>query len=76
MNHKDARVLRDTLMIIGFIVMMTGYLFGLVCTIIGAVIMFSCLIPDFLYNRCPNCKNRLGRNSGEFCHHCGFEIDW
>ena len=43
-DEERARVLRDTLMIIGFIVMMTGYLFGLVCTIIGAVIMFSCLI--------------------------------
>lgn len=76
MNYKDARILRDTLLIIGFIVMMAGYLFGLVCTIIGAVIMISCLIPDFLYNKCPHCKKRLGRNEGIFCQNCGGRIDW
>jgi hypothetical protein len=75
MNHKEARTLRDTLMIIGFIVMLTGYLFGIASTIIGAVIMFSCLVPDFLYNKCPHCKKRLGRNEGTFCQHCGGRID-
>ena len=75
MNHKDVRILRDTLIIIGFIVMMAGYLFGLICTIIGAVIMLFCLIPDFLYNRCPHCKKRLGRNGGGFCQHCGESLD-
>ena len=75
MDHKKARLLRDTLMFIGFVVMLAGYLFGIAITIIGAVIMFSCLIPDFLYNKCPHCKKRLGRNEGTFCQHCGGRID-
>ena len=75
MDHKKARTLRDTLMITGFLVMLTGYVFGVVSTVIGSVIMFSCLIPDFLYNKCPHCKKHLGRNEGTFCQHCGGRID-
>ena len=75
MDHKKARTLRDTLMAIGFVVMLSGYLFGMASTIIGAIIMLSCLIPDFLYNKCPHCQKRLGRNEGAFCQHCGGRID-
>ena len=75
MDHKKARTLRDTLMAIGFVVMLSGYLFGMASTIIGAVIMLSCLIPDFLYNKCPHCQKRLGRNERAFCQHCGGRID-
>ena len=31
--------------------------------------------PDYLYNKCPHCGKRLGRNTGKFCQHCGKEID-
>ena len=75
MDHKKARTLRDALMAIGFVVMLSGYLFGMTSTIIGAIIMLSCLIPDFLYNKCPHCQKRLGRNEGAFCQHCGGRID-
>ena len=37
---------------------------ALVMTVIGAVVMFSCLIPDYFYNKCPHCQRRLGRNAG------------
>lgn len=74
MNHIDARILRDILMTVGFVVMIAGYLYTPL-TFIGAVVMLSCLIPDYLYNRCPHCKKWLGRNSGAFCHHCGERID-
>lgn len=74
MNHKDARALRDTLMVVGFVVMLAGYLYGPL-TVIGGCVMLSCLIPDYRYNRCPHCKKRLGRNSGPFCQHCGRNID-
>jgi len=75
MKIKDARVLRDTLMIAGFVIMLAGYLFGTICTILGAVVMISCLIPDFLYNKCPHCQKRLGRNEGKYCQHCGGKIE-
>ena len=74
MSNKDAQILRDTLMVVGFVVMLAGYLY-MPLTFIGAVVMLSCLVPDFLYNRCPQCKKRLGRNSGAFCQHCGAKLD-
>ena len=74
MNHIDARNLRDTLMAVGFVVMLAGYLYTPLA-FVGAILMLSCLIPDFLYNRCPHCGNRLGRNCGSFCRHCGGRID-
>lgn len=74
MDYKDARILRDILMVLGFVVMLAGYLYTPL-TFIGAIVMISCLIPDFLYNRCPHCKKRLGRNGGTFCQHCGRKID-
>jgi hypothetical protein len=74
MSHKDARFLRDIIMVVGFIVMIAGYLYTPL-SVIGAIVMLSCLIPDYLYNRCPHCKNRLGRNCGPFCQHCGGNID-
>ena len=47
MKIKDARVLRDTLMIAGFVIMLTGYLFGTICTILGAVVMIFLSDPGF-----------------------------
>ena len=74
MSHQDARILRDILMLIGFIVMLGGYIYAPL-TYIGAIVMLSCLIPDYLYNRCPHCNKRLARNCGSFCQHCGQNID-
>lgn len=42
---------------------------------LGGVIACSCLIPHFLYNKCPHCGKQLGRNEGDFCQHCGKRID-
>ena len=74
MNHIDARTLRDILMIVGFVVMIAGYLYAPL-TYIGTIVMISCLIPDYLYNRCPHCQKRLGRNCGPFCQHCGEKLE-
>lgn len=74
MNVRDAQKLRDALLIIGILIMLVGYMWEPLL-IIGAVIAFSCLIPHFLYNRCPNCKKQLGRNGGKFCQHCGSKLD-
>ena len=74
MSYKDARILRDILMAVGFVVIIAGYLYSPL-TFVGFIVMLSCLIPDYLYNRCPHCKKRLGRNSSSFCQHCGEKID-
>ena len=75
MKVKDAQKLRDILMIVGLVIMLAASLFGMVCSIIGAIVAFSGLIPHFLYNKCPHCDRQLGRNDGDYCHHCGGRID-
>ncbi|MGI6689673.1 MAG: DUF7575 domain-containing protein [Christensenellales bacterium] len=42
---------------------------------IGIVITFSCLIPHFLYNKCPHCGKQLRGNEANFCQYCGKRID-
>lgn len=74
MNVRKAQKLRDMLLLIGFVVMLGAYLYEPLIYV-GMVVAFSCLIPDFLYNKCPHCGKRLGRNEAEYCQHCGGKID-
>lgn len=74
MNVRKAQKLRNTLLIIGFIIGLLGVWLELFF-IIGSVVMFSCLIPDLLFNKCPHCGKNLGRNLGDFCQFCGKPID-
>ena len=75
MKIRTARRIRDLLLVVGFIVILTGYAAGPFNGWFGAVIMISSLIPQILYNKCPHCGGQLGRNNGKFCQHCGGEID-
>lgn len=74
MKVREAQKLRDTLLVIGFVIMMAAYIYEPLI-IIGAIVAFSCLIPDYLYNKCPHCGKRLGRNEAMYCQHCGGRID-
>ena len=74
MRPKSARKLRDILLIIGIMVMLLGYI-NEIFLVIGAIIACACLLPHFLFYRCPHCKRGLGRNEGEFCQYCGKRID-
>lgn len=74
MKAKAAQKLRNALLISGFAVMLASYLYEPLFAV-GVMIAFSCVIPDYLCNKCPQCGKRLGRNAGEFCHHCGGKIE-
>ena len=74
MNVRDAQRLRNTLMLVGILIMFGGYLFEPLL-IVGAIIAFSGLIPHFLYNKCPHCGKQLGRNEADYCQFCGGKID-
>ena len=74
MNVRDAQNLRNKLFIIGGLIMLSGYLYSPLM-IIGIIVMFSGLIPDYLYNKCPHCGKRLGRNEADYCQFCGGKID-
>lgn len=74
MKPREAQKLRDTLLVVGMLMMLAGRFWG-VFTLIGAIVAFSCLIPDHRYNRCPHCHKPLGLNTGKFCQHCGGNIE-
>ncbi len=73
MTAKKAQKLRDTLLIIGILMMLMSYIYEPM-HIVGGIVAFSCLIPHFLFNKCPHCGKQLGRNEGAFCQHCGGRI--
>ena len=74
MKARDAQKLTTILLIVGTILMLAAYLYEPLWKI-GAVVAISCLVPHFLYNKCPHCNKQLGRNAGKFCQHCGEKID-
>lgn len=73
MSVRKAQKLRNALLIGGFIIMLLGVIYEPLAAV-GAVIAFSCLIPHFLFNKCPHCKKQLGRNEAKFCPFCGKRI--
>ncbi|XCP86348.1 hypothetical protein ABXS75_05980 [Roseburia hominis] len=74
MTVKKARKLRDMLLIVGAIMMLLAYFYEPMF-IVGVIVAFSCLIPHFVFNKCPHCGRQLGRNEGEFCQYCGERIE-
>lgn len=75
MKVRKAQKLRDVLLIVGSIIMLCSYFYKYLM-IIGIVIASSCLIPHFLYNKCPNCGKQLTtRTESKYCPHCGKQID-
>lgn len=74
MTVKRARKLRDTLLAAGTVIMLLGCLYQPLL-IIGVIVAFSCLIPHFLFNKCPHCGRRFGSHGGTFCPFCGKRID-
>ena len=74
MKLRKAQKLRNTLLIVGFFIMLLGY-YSNVIGVIGVIVTFSSLIPHFLYNKCPHCGKQLGRNEGKYCQFCGRPLD-
>ena len=74
MTVKKAQKIRNSLFIVGVVIMLLG-IFHEPLVIVGAIITISSLIPHILFNKCPHCGKQLGRNEGEFCQFCGKHID-
>lgn len=74
MSIKKARNLRNAFLILGVIIMLLSYFYEPLFTI-GMLVTLSCLIPQFLFCKCPHCGKQLGRNEGKFCQHCGNRLD-
>lgn len=74
MTVKKAQKLRNALLMIGTVIMLTSYFYEPMM-IVGSIVTFSCLIPHFLFNKCPHCGKQLGGNEGDFCQYCGQKLD-
>jgi hypothetical protein len=74
MNVRKAQRLRDMLLLIGFFMMLGSYIYEPLF-VPGMAVALSCLVPHFLWNKCPHCGRQLGRNEAEFCQFCGEKID-
>ena len=74
MNVRKAQRLRNMLLLIGIFMMLGSYFYEalMVSGIVGAS---ACLIPHFLFSKCPHCGKQLGNNEAKCCQHCGKEID-
>lgn len=70
MSRENARFLTALLLILGILIMVFS-VYRESLRYIGAAVVFSCLIPEFLFNKCPHCGRYLGKNSGRFCQFCG-----
>lgn len=74
MNVRKAQKLRNMLLLIGIFMMLGSYFYEPML-VSGVIVACSCLIPHFLYNKCPHCGKQLGNNESKCCQHCGGHID-
>jgi len=74
MKVRQAQKLRNWLLIIGTVIMLGAYIYEPLLAI-GILVSFSCLIPHFLFNKCPHCRRQLGHNEAKYCQYCGKPID-
>lgn len=74
MNVRKAQRLRNMLLLIGTFMMLGSYFYESLM-VSGIVVASACLIPHFLFNKCPHCGKQLGNNEAKCCQHCGKEID-
>ena len=72
MKPKQAGKCRDVLMIAGVVVMLLGCIHK-AFLVAGLCIAASCLLPHFLFYRCPHCGKLLGRNEALRGEHRGMK---
>ena len=70
MSRENARFLTTLILILGILIMLFS-VYRESLLYIGAAVIFSSLIPEFLFNKCPHCGKYLGKNYGRFCQFCG-----
>lgn len=69
--------------IISWIILLVGAFVGMcgvsievdVLIFIGILIMLSQIIFRLIFYRCPHCGYYLGRDTDEYCTHCGEKVN-
>lgn len=74
MKVRTAQRLRNTILLAGAVIMLCSHIYEPLF-LVGGVVACSCLIPHFLFNKCPHCGKQLGNNEGKRCQHCGKALD-
>ena len=74
MEVRKAQKLRNMLLLIGGTMMLGSYIYEPLL-VSGGIVACSCLIPHFLFNKCPHCGKQLGNNEAKCCQHCGKKIE-
>lgn len=79
MNRLTPRKARSCTVVIlaaGLVVAVAGALTnGMAVTLAGVVLEMGGLVFDIIFYRCPNCGKYLDRSYGDYCPHCGVEME-
>lgn len=76
MDHKQARIWQDVLLFGGAIVAGVG-VWGFdntIAMLVGLGMMLFSIVVWWLYFRCPQCREHLGRGNPKRCPHCGAQL--
>lgn len=73
MDLKSANRWQNILLFGGFIVGLVGVgaLDNIYVSIAGLVLMVLSIVVWWMYHRCPQCREHLGRGTPKRCPHCG-----
>ena len=75
MKLKTAKIIFCIGGILMFLLFVLYFLTQSRAFLIAAIVMaFADLIFWIRFGRCPTCGKYLGKNSGEYCSHCGEKI--
>lgn len=76
MKLRTVKILEGVL--IGFALLCIALLYVKETTVFGVLGILSavgCLLVNLIFWRCPKCGKWLGRDSKNFCTHCGAPLD-
>lgn len=73
MDHKTARRWQDILLFGGALIACVGAwgFDSMVAAFVGFGMMILSIIVWWMYYRCPQCHEHLGRGTPKHCPHCG-----
>jgi rubrerythrin len=76
MKLSTVKILEWGLIAVAFLCMALLYVKDTaVFSLLGVVSIVGCLLVNLIFWRCPKCGKWLGRDSKNFCTHCGAPLD-
>ena len=76
LTPRKARFCTVMILAAGLVVAVAGAMTaGMAVTLAGVVLEMGGLVFDIIFYRCPNCGKYLDRSYGDYCPHCGVEME-